>query len=150
MPIFPVTSAVFTSCTVTLMEVLYLDGDAFCSRKSFLALSSSLGGRRLVARVVQDAVLACFETLGVIYDDSARCDSFPAVLDTLRDLPTTRNLPENELRLLERVIAGHELGTVSDTYALALERLAATHRLGVIANIISRKKPWLNEFARAG
>jgi putative hydrolase of the HAD superfamily len=28
--------------------------------------------------------------------------------------------------------------------------MAATHRLGVIANIISRKEPWLNEFARAG
>ena len=93
---------------------------------------------------------ACFETLGVIYEDSARCDSFPAVLGTLRDLPMIRNLPENELELLERVIAEHELGTISDTYALALKRLAATHRLGVIANIISRKEPWLREFARAG
>src|SRR5205814_7715184 len=50
----------------------------------------------------------------------------------------------------ERVIAEHELGTISDPYALALKRLAATHRLGVIANIISRKEPWLREFARAG
>jgi len=66
-----------------------------------------------------------------------------------RWLPMIRNLPENELELLERVIAEHELGTISDTYALALKRLAATHRLGVIANIISRKEPGLREFARA-
>ncbi len=125
-------------------------GDRFGPEQDFAATYHALGGRRLGARVVQDGVRACFETLGVIYDDAARCDSFPAVLDTLRDLPTTCNLPENELQLLERVIAEHELGTVSDTYALALKRLAATHRLGVIANIISRKGPWLNEFARAG
>jgi HAD superfamily hydrolase (TIGR01549 family) len=125
-------------------------GDRFGPEQDFAATYRALGGRRLDARVVQDGVLACFETLGVIYDDSARCDSFPAVLDTLRDLPTTRNLPENELNLLERVIAAHELGRVSDKYALALKRLAATHHLGVIANIVSRKRPWLNEFARAG
>lgn len=71
-------------------------------------------------------------------------------MDALRSLPPTRDLPESELDLLERVIAEHELGTVSDTYALALRRLAASHRLGVIANIISRKEPWLNEFSRAG
>jgi FMN phosphatase YigB (HAD superfamily) len=125
-------------------------GDRFGPEQDFAATYRALGGRRLGAGVVQDGVLACFEALGVIYEDPARYDSFPAVLDTLRVLPTTRDLPEVELQLLERVIAEHERGTVSETYALALERLAATHRLGVVANIISRKGPWLDEFARAG
>jgi HAD superfamily hydrolase (TIGR01549 family) len=140
----------FTVVLLDMNGTFMFGGDRFGPEQDFAATYHALGGRRLPARVVQDGVLACVETLGVIYDDSARCDSFPAVLDTLRDLPTTRNLPENELNLLERVIAKHELGTVSDTYALALKRLAATHRLGVIANIISRKEPWLSEFARAG
>src|SRR5437016_13691217 len=48
------------------------------------------------------------------------------------------------------MIAVHKLGTASGPYALALKRLAETHRLGVIANIISRKEPWLSEFGRAG
>jgi putative hydrolase of the HAD superfamily len=125
-------------------------GDRFGPEQDFAATYHRLGGRGLTARVVREGVLACFEELGVIYEDSTRCDSFPAVLDTLRDLPLTRNVPESELTLLERVIAEHELGTISDAYALALRRLAANHRLGVIANIISRKGPWLNEFARAG
>jgi HAD superfamily hydrolase (TIGR01549 family) len=125
-------------------------GDRFGPEQDFAATYHRLGGRGLTARAVREGVLACFEELGVIYEDSTRCDSFPAVLDTLLDLPLTRNLPESELTLLERVIAEHELGAISDTYALALRRLAANHRLGVIANIISRKGPWLNEFARAG
>ncbi len=139
--------------TVVLLDMngtFMFGGDRFGPEQDFAATYHALGGRRLAAQVVQDGVLACFETLGVIYDDSGRCDSFPAVLETLRDLPTTRNLPENELKLLERVIAEHELGSVSETYALALKRLATTHRLGVIANIISHKEPWLSEFGRAG
>src|SRR5947199_491068 len=140
----------FTVVLLDMNGTFMFGGDRFGPEQDFAATYHALGGRRLAAQVVHDAVLACFETLGVIYDDSARCDSFPAVLDTLRDLPMTRNLSENELKLLERVIAEHELGTVPDTYARALQRLAATHRLGVIANIISRKEPWLSEFARAG
>ncbi|MGH7530756.1 MAG: HAD family hydrolase, partial [Gemmatimonadales bacterium] len=110
----------------------------------------ALGGSRLPDGVVQESVRRCCEVLGVIYEDPGRCDSFPAVLDTLRALPTIRDLPEPELELLERVIAEHERGTIPDAYALALRRLNATHRLGLIANIISRKAPWLEEFARAG
>jgi len=146
-------NSILSRFTVVLLDMngtFMFGGDRFGPEQDFAATYHALGGRQLPARVVQDGVLACFETLGVIYEDSAHCDSFPAVLETLRDLPTTRHLPENELKLLERVIADHELGTVPDTYARALKRLAATHRLGVIANIISRKEPWLSEFARAG
>ena len=140
----------FTVVLLDMNGTFMFGGDRFGPEQDFATTYHALGGRRLPTPVVHEAVLACFETLGVIYEDSARCDSFPAVLDTLRDLPTSRNLPENELELLERVIAEHELGSISDTYAMALKRLAATHRLGVIANIISRKEPWLREFARAG
>src|SRR5438094_9055623 len=140
----------YTGVLLDMNGTFMFGGDRFGPEQDFAATYHALGGRRLAAQVVQDGVLACFATLGVIYDDSARCDSFPGVLETLRDLPTTRNLPESELQFLERVIADHELGTVPDTYARALKRLAATHRLGVIANIISRKEPWLREFARAG
>ena len=124
-------------------------GDRFGPEQDFAATYRALGGRHLPDDVVRHSVRSCCETLGVIYEDGARCDSFPAVLETLRDLPTTRDVPEPELVLLERVIAEHECGTVPETHAWALRTLAATHRLGLIANIISRKEPWLEEFARA-
>jgi FMN phosphatase YigB (HAD superfamily) len=109
-----------------------------------------LGGRRLAPTVVQGTIAACYQTMGAIYEDPARCDSFPRVSETLRELATGRDLPEAELELLGRVIATHELGRIPDAYARAITRLAAAHRLGLVANILSPKGPWLEEFARAG
>jgi putative hydrolase of the HAD superfamily len=145
--------AALSRFTVVLLDMngtFMFGGDRFGPEQDFAATYRRLGGRQLPDQTVQDGVRACFDDLGVIYEDPARFDSFPAVLDALRDLPTTRDLPESELRLLESVIADHELGAVSEAYAGAIKRLAATHRLGVIANLISRKEPWVNEFARAG
>ncbi len=123
-------------------------GDRFGPEQDYGATYRALGGQGLASDVVQRTITACFEKLGVIYEDPTRCDSFPSVPDNLRELAP--DLPETELNLLERVIAQHELGRVPDAYALRLKRLAATHRLGVVANILSRKGPWLDEFARAG
>jgi HAD superfamily hydrolase (TIGR01549 family) len=146
----PVVLSRFTVVLLDMNGTFMFGGDRFDPQQDFAATYRVVGGRRLARQVVQDSVLSCFEALGVIYEDPARCDSFPAVLDTLEQLPITRNLPASELTLLERVIAQHELGAVPDTHASALQRLATRHRLGVVANIISRKHPWLDEFARAG
>jgi len=140
----------FTVVLLDMNGTFMFGGDRFGPEQDYAATYRRLGGGSLTARVVHDGVLACFNELGVIYEDPSRCDSFPGVLDTLRVLPLTRDLPDSELERLEHVIAEHELGTVSDAYALGLRRLAATHRLGVIANLISRKERWLKEFKRAG
>jgi len=123
-------------------------GDRFGPEQDYEATYRAFGGQGLASEVVRRTITACFESLGVIYEDPKRCDSFPSVLEKLRELAP--DLPETELNLLERVIAQHELGRVPDAYALRLKRLAATHRVGVVANILSRKGPWLDEFARAG
>lgn len=124
--------------------------DGFGPNQDYAATYRALGGRRLTPGAVREAVTACTETLQAIYDDPARCDSFPQVQDTLRALPAARRLPDEELTLLEGVIAHHELGQVPDEYAQALQRLARTHRLGVVANVWSRKEPYQEELARAG
>ena len=125
-------------------------GDRFGPGQDYAATYRALGGRQLAPAAVQGTITACFEIMGAIYDDPARCDSFPSVRDTLRDLPDARNLSNAEIQLLERVIAQHELGNVPDSYARALQALAGSHRLGVVANILSLKGPWVDEFARAG
>src|SRR5207253_5434862 len=75
----------------------------------------SLGGSRLAPEVVQAAIPACYEIMERIYNDPARCDSFPRVLDTLRTLPQAKGLDERELKLLEDVIARHERGQIPDS-----------------------------------
>jgi putative hydrolase of the HAD superfamily len=88
--------------------------------------------------------------MGVIYEDPSRSDSFPAVRDTLPTLPAARGLAPAELELLERVIAQQERGRIPDAYAEWVRKLAGSHVLGLVANILSRKDPWLEEFKRAG
>src|SRR5437762_14131895 len=121
---------------------LLFGGDRFGPEQDYVATYRALGGRRLAAGVVQGTIAACYETMGAIYEDPARCDSFPQVLETLRELPAGRYLPEAELQLLERVIAAHELGRITDTYARAFSRLSADHRIGLVAKNPSRNVPW--------
>lgn len=126
------------------------DGDRFGADQDYAATYRMLGGLQLAPDVVREAVRACAETLGPIYNDPARCDSFPHVGDTLRALPIVRDLPDDELGLIERVIAEHEVGRVPEAYATGLRRLARTHQLGLVSNILSRKERWLEELDRAG
>jgi putative hydrolase of the HAD superfamily len=125
-------------------------GDRYGADQDYAGTYRMLGGRQLAPSVVRDAVTACVDTLAPIYNDPARCDSFPHVADTLRALPIARDLPDDELLLLESVIAQHELGRVPEAYARGLQRLARTHTLGLVSNILSRKDRWLEELARAG
>src|SRR5207245_10529294 len=64
--------------------------------------------------------------------------------------PAGPDLPDAEFDLVERVVGTQEVGRIPDAYARAITRLAAGHRLGLVANILSRKGLWLEEFARAG
>jgi len=125
-------------------------GDRFGPNQDYASTYRALGGSRLATDVVQTIIQTCFDTLEVIYNDPTRSDSFPQVVDTLRALPAARGVPPADLALLERVIAQHELGRVPDDYAVSLQKLARSHVLGVIANLLSRKDPWLQEFYRAG
>ena len=146
----PFDLARFTVVLLDMNGTVMFGGDRFGPGQDFAATYRALGGRRLAADVVQGTIAACYQTMGAIYEDPARCDSFPRVSETLRELPIGRDLSDGELELLERVIATHELGRIPDAYARAITRLAAGHRLGLVANILSRKGPWLEEFARAG
>src|SRR2546422_2059950 len=119
---------------------LMFGGDRFGPDQDYAATYRSLGGSRLALEVVQAAIPACYEIMERIYNDPARCDSFPRVQDTLRTLSQAKGLDEGELKLLEDVIARHERGQVPDSYAIALRSLARSHPLGLVANILSRKR----------
>jgi FMN phosphatase YigB (HAD superfamily) len=140
----------FAAVLLDMSGTFMFDEDRFGPDQDYAGTYHALGGRRLAAPAVQEAITACYEALSTIYNDPQRCDSFPQVLDTLRALPGARTLPGTELKLLERVMAQHEVGRVPDPYAGALRRLARTHRLGLVSNIWSRKDLYLEELTRAG
>ena len=140
----------FAAVLLDMNGTLMFGGDRFGPDQDYAATYRTLGASRLAPEVVQEIVAACYDTMERIYNDPTRCDSFPPVLDTLRTLPQAQGLDDRELKLLERVVAQHERGQVPDPYAVSLRSLARSHPLGLVANILSRKDLWLEEFRRAG
>ncbi len=140
----------FRAVLLDMNGTFLFGGDRFGPGQDYAATYRNLGGSRLSREAVHEAVQTCYDTMEVIYNDPARCDSFPQVLDTLRTMPAALGLSPAELMLLERVIAQHEVGRVPDAYADWVRRLARSRVVGVVANVLSRKDLWLQEFARAG
>ncbi len=140
----------FGAVLLDMNGTLMFGGDRFGPDQDYAATYRTLGGSGLAPEVVQATITACYDTLEQIYNDPERCDSFPRVLDTLRTLPHAKGLDDRDLKLLEGVLAQHERGQVPDRYAASLRSLARSHPLGLVANILSRKELWLEEFTRAG
>ena len=140
----------FAAVLLDMNGTFMFGGDRFGPDQEYAAAYRALGGSRLAPEVVRATIAACYETLEQIYNEPDRCDSFPRVRDTLRTLPQAKGLDDGELKLLEGVLAQHEVGLVPDPYAVALRSLARSHPLGVVANLLSRKDLWLREFRHAG
>ncbi len=140
----------FRAVLLDMNGTFLFGGDRFGPSQDYAATYRDLGGSQVPPAIVRDVVQSCYDTMEVIYNDPARSDSFPPVRDTLRTVPAARGLPPAELMLLERVIAQHEVGRVPDAYADWVRRLARSRVVGVVANVLSRKDLWLQEFARAG
>jgi FMN phosphatase YigB (HAD superfamily) len=124
--------------------------DRFGPSEDYAQTYRALGGKNLSPESVQQAVTACFDTLDRIYEDVARHDSFPSVLSALRCLFETRDWPESDVLLVERVFAEHERGRVPGEYADAVRFLARSHRLALVSNIWSEKRLYVEELERVG
>lgn len=122
--------------------------DRFGPGEDFVATYRGLGGARLAASEVEQAVRTTYDRMASDEQEPARYDDFPQVADVLRSPHPP--LPAEELDRIEQVVALHELGHVTEVYADCLRRLAKTHRLGLAANIWSKKDRWLRELKRAG
>src|SRR5207237_8715161 len=96
--------AVLSRFAVVLLDMngtLLFGGDRFGPEQDYVATYRALGGRRLAAGVVQGTIAACYETMGAIYEDPARCDSFPQGLEPLGELPAGRALRQAQLPLMQ-------------------------------------------------
>ncbi|HKQ30658.1 MAG TPA: HAD family hydrolase [Burkholderiales bacterium] len=121
--------------------------DRFHDGEDFHRTYISMGGRALSAAKVDHYIRACYAGMSRDFEDPACYESFPTLAQGLRRYASP---PEDELPILERVFAFHELGSVPESSAVLLRRLAVTHKLALVANIWAPKQAWLDEFKRAG
>jgi len=124
--------------------------DRFSAREDFAATYREIGGSRLKGGEVNRAIRNCYGKMCLDYQNPEKYGNFPQIRDVLLSHCHIDYTSEEDIALLEKVFALHELGTIPEQYACHLKRLADSHELGLIANIWARKDLWLEEFARVG
>lgn len=120
--------------------------DRFGPDQDYFASYNALGGGRLNRDQLLSVFLPSLATLLEIYDDPARFDDFP----TLPEVFAGNGASDDDLPILERLFAAHEIGQVPRAHADFIGRVAATHELGVVSNICSHPDLWLNSNSSAG
>ena len=139
-------------------EVLLLDmgltfmfnSDRFSDLENYGATYRKIGGALLNDGKVNEIISRLFARLMSDYQNPDFYDYYPSVLSCLMAMPQTRDLPEEEISLLERVFEIHEVGNIPATQAEALHQLRETHQLGLVSNIWSRSEIFLQEFEKVG
>jgi len=119
--------------------------DHFGPNEDYYATYRALGGRRLKREELLPIWNPSVDTLLRIYDTPERIDDFP----TLAEVFATNGASADDIPLLERVFAAHEIGEVPQPHAETLRRLAQMHDLGVVSNLCSHPSTWLPTCASA-
>src|SRR5262245_33058711 len=140
----------FRALLLDLNGVFMFNSDRLSAAEHFGLTYRQLGGHALNDEEVQGLVLAVVERMWKLYADPCASQHFPSVRFCVEHITTPQGLPEKEVRLLEQVIAQHEVGEIPPASAAVLRRLARTHRLGIVSDIWSASKLYLQELQRAG
>ena len=138
---------------VVLLDVSHtfmFDVDRFSDTEDYGATYRQIGGSLLSDGEVRRIISALFDNMLADYENPSCYDSFPPVSSYLKGMSELENFSADEIQLLARVFAMHEVGTIPATHTKALHRLHETHRLGVISNIWSSSDLYLREFERVG
>jgi len=113
--------------------------DRFGEDQDYFATYTTLGGSRLNRDQLLSVMSLSLAALLQIYDDPTRFDDFPTLSEVFGDY----GAGEDDLALLERVFAAHEIGRIPRTHANFIKHVAVTHELGVVSNICSHPDLWL-------
>ena len=117
--------------------------DRFGAAEDYFHTYRELGGRRLDRDTLQQTMHASCDALLAMYDDPARFDDFPSLAEVFREHGRAR---DEDISILERLFAAHEIGHVPPEHDACLRRLATTHHLGVVSNICAHPDIWLAGF----
>ncbi len=124
--------------------------DRFDDDAVYAQVYRDLGGSALAGDLVNRLIRAVIDYLLPRYRDPAWQDRFPSVKEALQAVAAPDDVGDEDLLLLEQVVAVQELGQVPADYADCLRDLARTHRLAVVSDIWSRSDGWHQAFADAG
>jgi len=118
--------------------------DRFGSEEDFFATYKTLGGRKLSTKEVFCIINDCILMMTALDADASVFDQFPSVAEVLRRTQFGLVCSEQELKLLEQVLAHHELGYVPDAMTSVLQTLARRHVLVLVSNIWCQKDIWVD------
>jgi FMN phosphatase YigB (HAD superfamily) len=140
----------FNVILLDMMQTFMFDGDRFEVNADFGITYQRLGGTQLRADRVEAIVRETYKNMERDYRNPEYYENFHSVHDYLTQVNDEFRcqLIPAELKLLERVFAMHEIGSIYDRYAEIIKQLSQTHRLGIVANIWSQKDPCLQELRR--
>ena len=113
--------------------------DRFGPAEDYFATYRALGGRGMGREDLLAVWNPSLATLLTLYETASRFDDFPPLSEVFTD----HGAPANEIPVLERVFAAHEIGDVPDEHAAFIRDLSRTHDLGVVSNLCSHPDTWL-------
>ncbi|MEM7716830.1 MAG: HAD family hydrolase [Cyanobacteria bacterium P01_A01_bin.68] len=139
-------------------DVLLLDvghtfmfgGYRFSPHEDFAATYRSVNGNFLTDELVNNIIFTVSRRIKADGKNPAFYERLPSVISYLQKHPQAKDLSVNEINLLEKTFAKHEVGVISQSHVEVLRKLRKTHRLGIISNIWSVKDIFLKEFDRVG
>ena len=88
--------------------------DRFSREEDFYQTYQLLGGSSLTPSELTGHIRRCYDGMIARYTDPNHYDDFPSLREGLQ---LYAEPPENELSLLERVFAKHEVGVIPEAYA---------------------------------
>ncbi|GAA6623449.1 HAD family hydrolase [Scytonema sp. NUACC26] len=126
------------------------EAERFSETENFGATYQQIGGNFLSDEVVNHIIKNVCNTMFADYENPNYYENFPSVSSYLKNLDLIKDLPCDEISLLEQVFVMHEVGIISEPYVSILHQLRQTHQLGVVSNIWSTSNLYRQEFERVG
>jgi FMN phosphatase YigB (HAD superfamily) len=140
----------FKALLLDMNDTFMFGGDRFEADEDFSLHYRKLGGNTLGPAKVNTLIRAVYARLHAIYPDPQYIESFPAVRDDFIELAGPDNIAESDIDLLTETFSHHELGIVPPEYVKAVTKLSECFRLALVADVWSKKEPWLKVLCEYG
>lgn len=132
----------YTALLLDLNRTFMFECDRFGPQEDYYATYLAVGGYTLEPERLLFIMQLGFEAIMKAYHSPERYEDFPSVMEAFRD---HAQAPEEELPVLERVFAPHEIGrAVPPAHQAFLRSVAQSHHLGIVSNICARPGPWFD------